>query len=102
MSRPKCVSEDSKKKNCCQKCFREKIYILDFPSFFLESSETYAEPDPSSTKSEQNYIFLSKKKVKVKMKILLNEKSKKYRKIVLHTFQSIAHLLGPKTQFGHF
>ena len=33
---------------------------------------------------------------KIKMKILLNEKVKKNQKLFLHTFQNIAHLLGPK------
>ena len=45
----------------------------------------------------------SRKSQKHEMKILLNEKNvNKFGKPFFHTFQNIAHLMGPKTQLCHF
>ena len=56
----------------------------------------------SLAKSEQNYIFhrkfMSKNLESQKFKFC---RTKKCKKLFLHTFQNIANLV-PKTQFGHF
>ena len=86
-------SEDSKKKNPR----RKKIYVHFF--FVLEFSETYADPslnEIGKTKFFVEFFCLKISFKKRRIKISINGK-----KIENFFSQNIAHLLGPKTQFGH-